>query len=75
MVLQITLAFVSLYNLMGWSAFVGVAIMIFSIPLNTCEYMLQLRGRFLMGCSYREDPQEDAGATNEEQGQEDQVDE
>ncbi|KAI0065635.1 metal resistance protein YCF1 [Artomyces pyxidatus] len=33
--LQITLAFVSLYNLLGWSAFVGVAIMIFSIPLNT----------------------------------------
>ncbi|KAF8548045.1 P-loop containing nucleoside triphosphate hydrolase protein [Imleria badia] len=32
---QITLAFVSLYNLLGWSAFVGVAIMIFSIPLNT----------------------------------------
>ncbi|KAG6375249.1 ABC transporter type 1, transmembrane domain-containing protein [Boletus reticuloceps] len=32
---QITLAFVSLYNLLGWSAFVGVAIMILSIPLNT----------------------------------------
>ncbi|KAG8218162.1 P-loop containing nucleoside triphosphate hydrolase protein [Butyriboletus roseoflavus] len=32
---QITLAFVSLYSLLGWSAFVGVAIMIFSIPLNT----------------------------------------
>ncbi|KAI9460421.1 P-loop containing nucleoside triphosphate hydrolase protein [Boletus coccyginus] len=32
---QITLAFVSLYNLLGWSAFVGVAIMVFSIPLNT----------------------------------------
>ncbi|CAE6455011.1 unnamed protein product [Rhizoctonia solani] len=33
--LQITLAFVSLYNLLGWSAFVGVAIMIVSLPLNT----------------------------------------
>ncbi|RDB20896.1 Metal resistance protein YCF1 [Hypsizygus marmoreus] len=33
--LQITLAFVSLYNLLGWSAFVGVGIMVFSIPLNT----------------------------------------
>ncbi|KAF5362251.1 hypothetical protein D9756_002523 [Leucocoprinus leucothites] len=33
--LQITLAFVSLYSLLGWSAFVGVAIMVFSIPLNT----------------------------------------
>lgn len=32
---QITLAFVSLYNILGWSAFVGVAIMIVSIPLNT----------------------------------------
>ncbi|KAJ3561287.1 hypothetical protein NP233_g10282 [Leucocoprinus birnbaumii] len=33
--LQIILAFVSLYNLLGWAAFVGVAIMIISIPLNT----------------------------------------
>ncbi|KAF7790029.1 hypothetical protein EIP86_000977 [Pleurotus ostreatoroseus] len=32
---QITLAFVSLYQILGWPAFVGVAIMIFSIPLNT----------------------------------------
>ncbi|KAL1943159.1 hypothetical protein VTO73DRAFT_4830 [Trametes versicolor] len=32
---QITLAFVSLYNILGWPAFVGVAIMIVSIPLNT----------------------------------------
>ncbi len=29
------LAFVSLYNIMGWPAFVGVAVMIVSIPLNT----------------------------------------
>ncbi|KAF8074805.1 multidrug resistance-associated ABC transporter [Lyophyllum atratum] len=33
--LQITLAFISLYSLLGWAAFVGVGIMIFSIPLNT----------------------------------------
>ncbi|KAL0574610.1 hypothetical protein V5O48_007360 [Marasmius crinis-equi] len=32
---QITLAFVSLYNLLGWPAFVGVAIMVLSVPLNT----------------------------------------
>jgi len=32
---QVTLAFISLYNLLGWAAFVGVAIMIFSVPLNT----------------------------------------
>jgi len=31
------LAFISLYNLLGWAAFVGVAIMIISIPLNTCK--------------------------------------
>ena len=34
-VCQITLAFVSLYNIIGWPAFVGVAIMVISIPLNT----------------------------------------
>ncbi|CAE7095301.1 unnamed protein product [Rhizoctonia solani] len=33
--IQITLAFVSLYNLLGWPAFVGVAIMVISLPLNT----------------------------------------
>lgn len=33
--LQITLAFVSLYNLLGWPAFVGVGVMVVSIPLNT----------------------------------------
>ncbi|KAG8218181.1 multidrug resistance-associated protein 1 [Butyriboletus roseoflavus] len=32
---QLILAFVSLYSLLGWSAFVGVVIMFFSIPLNT----------------------------------------
>jgi len=32
---QITLAFISLYNILGWAAFAGIAIMIFSIPLNT----------------------------------------
>ncbi|KAH9852113.1 metal resistance protein YCF1 [Lenzites betulinus] len=32
---QITLAFISLYKILGWPAFVGIAIMIFSIPLNT----------------------------------------
>jgi ATP-binding cassette, subfamily C (CFTR/MRP), member 1 len=31
---QIILAFISLYRLLGWPAFVGVAIMVFSIPLN-----------------------------------------
>jgi hypothetical protein len=35
--LQIVLAFISLYNLLGWPAFVGVAVMVFSIPINTGE--------------------------------------
>ncbi|GAC94098.1 multidrug resistance-associated ABC transporter [Pseudozyma hubeiensis SY62] len=34
-VFQMTLAFVSLYNLLGWPSFVGVAIMVVSVPLNT----------------------------------------
>jgi len=33
--IKVTLTFISLYNLLGWAAFVGVAIMIFSVPLNT----------------------------------------
>lgn len=32
---QIMLAFISLYNIMGWPAFVGVGVMVVSIPLNT----------------------------------------
>ncbi|KAG6330747.1 hypothetical protein ID866_8342 [Astraeus odoratus] len=34
-IILIIVAFVSLYDLLGFSAFVGVAIMIFSVPLNT----------------------------------------
>ncbi|KAJ7050501.1 multidrug resistance-associated ABC transporter [Mycena amicta] len=33
--LQISLAFISLYNLIGWACFVGVAIMIASMPITT----------------------------------------
>ncbi|KAJ7248513.1 P-loop containing nucleoside triphosphate hydrolase protein [Mycena rebaudengoi] len=33
--IQITLVFISLYNFLGLSAFVGVAVMILSIPLST----------------------------------------
>ncbi|KAF7294499.1 hypothetical protein MKEN_01442500 [Mycena kentingensis (nom. inval.)] len=33
--LQITLAFISLYNLLGWACFVGVGVMILSMPLTT----------------------------------------
>jgi ABC-type multidrug transport system fused ATPase/permease subunit len=32
---QIVLAFVLLYRLVGWQAFVGVGVMVFSLPLNT----------------------------------------
>lgn len=31
---QIIIAFVSLYNLLGWQAFVGVAIMVVTLPVN-----------------------------------------
>ncbi|KAJ3484887.1 hypothetical protein NLI96_g5332 [Meripilus lineatus] len=42
---QITLAFISLYNILGWSAFVGVGVMVFSIPLNTtiARYMKRMQ--------------------------------
>jgi ATP-binding cassette, subfamily C (CFTR/MRP), member 1 len=42
---QITVAFISLYQLLGWPAFVGVAIMIVSVPLNTliASYMKKLQ--------------------------------
>lgn len=33
--LQIILAFISLYNLLGWQSFVGVGVMIVSLPINT----------------------------------------
>ncbi|KAJ7634168.1 P-loop containing nucleoside triphosphate hydrolase protein [Mycena polygramma] len=32
---QITLAFVSLYNLLGWASFVGIGVMVLSLPLST----------------------------------------
>ena len=43
-VFQMVLAFVSLYNLLGWPSFVGVAIMVVSIPINTAlaRYMRSL---------------------------------
>ncbi|EPQ30424.1 uncharacterized protein PFL1_01950 [Pseudozyma flocculosa PF-1] len=44
---QITLAFVSLYNLLGWSSMVGVAIMVVAVPLNTmlARYLRKLSER------------------------------
>lgn len=46
-VFQMTLAFVSLYNLLGWPSFVGVGIMVVSVPLNTAlaRYMRSLSER------------------------------
>jgi ABC-type multidrug transport system fused ATPase/permease subunit len=32
---QIVLAFISLYSLLGWSAFIGVAVMVILAPVNT----------------------------------------
>ena len=40
---QIILAFVSLYNLLGWSAFCGVAVMLVSLPLNAAIARYQKR--------------------------------
>lgn len=60
----------SLYNLLGWSAFVGVAIMIFSVPLNTCKiWPLNFVRYSEFYYSYCEGPEEDARATNEKQRQ------
>ncbi|WFD36272.1 hypothetical protein MCUN1_003150 [Malassezia cuniculi] len=46
-VFQICLAFISLYRLLGWSAFVGVAIMFVSLPLNMylAQYMRNLSAK------------------------------
>ncbi|KAJ7623378.1 P-loop containing nucleoside triphosphate hydrolase protein [Roridomyces roridus] len=41
--LQICLAFISLYNLLGWASFVGVGIMVLSIPLTTFIARIQKR--------------------------------
>ncbi|KAF9054322.1 metal resistance protein YCF1 [Panaeolus papilionaceus] len=41
--LQITLAFISLYSLLGWASFVGIAIMLLSIPTNT--WVARMSGR------------------------------
>lgn len=42
---QIALAFISLYNLLGWPAFVGVAIMAGSLPVSTiiAKYLKKLQ--------------------------------
>jgi ABC-type multidrug transport system fused ATPase/permease subunit len=38
---RITLAFISLYNMLGWSAFGGAAVVLLSIPLNIALARLQ----------------------------------
>ena len=38
---QIILAFVSLYNLVGWQAFMGVAVMVISVSSLTCNVQRQ----------------------------------
>ncbi len=44
---QIVLAFVSLYNLVGWQAFMGVAVMVISVS------HFQLTGAHLISPSYQ----------------------
>lgn len=48
-VFQITIAFISLYNLLGWSAFVGVGIMVVSLPMNTvlATYLRKLSAKMM----------------------------
>ncbi|KAK8865675.1 hypothetical protein IAR55_000820 [Kwoniella newhampshirensis] len=40
---QILLAFISLYRLVGWQAFMGVAVMVISLPVNTLITRLNKR--------------------------------
>ncbi|KAK4053428.1 hypothetical protein OIV83_001593 [Microbotryomycetes sp. JL201] len=40
---QLTLAFISLYNLLGWTMFVGVAVMIASMPLTALIARIQTK--------------------------------
>ncbi|ORY80748.1 P-loop containing nucleoside triphosphate hydrolase protein, partial [Leucosporidium creatinivorum] len=42
-IFQITLAFISLYNLLGWTMLVGVAVMIASMPLTAMIARIQTR--------------------------------
>lgn len=42
---QICLAFVLLYRLVGWQAFVGVAVMVISLPINTYLSKIQKRNQ------------------------------
>lgn len=46
---QIILAFVSLYNLCGWQAFMGVGVMVISLPVNTfiAKYNKKLQQRLM----------------------------
>lgn len=42
-IFQMTLAFVSLYQLIGWQMFVGVGVMVLSFPINAAIARLQTR--------------------------------
>ncbi|GAA6005323.1 hypothetical protein JCM10207_002938 [Rhodosporidiobolus poonsookiae] len=42
-IFQITLAFISLYNLLGWTMLVGVAVMVLSMPLTAAIARVQTR--------------------------------
>ncbi|KAH9830264.1 metal resistance protein YCF1 [Rhodofomes roseus] len=52
---QITLAFISLYRILGWSAFVGVAIMVFLLPFNTLivRFLKRLQERLMKDRDHR----------------------
>ncbi|TFY62797.1 hypothetical protein EVJ58_g3647 [Rhodofomes roseus] len=52
---QITLAFISLYRILGWSSFVGVAIMVFLLPFNTLivRFLKRLQERLMKDRDHR----------------------
>ena len=70
---QITLAFVSLYNLLGWSSFVGVAIMVrcaLTIPMIADRQVLDLLDT--IECIHRQGSEEAPAETNGVERQEDE---
>lgn len=72
---QVTLAFISLYDLLGWSAFVGVAIMVRSVLLDlttadqgTSDLVNAIEH------THRSHSEESPAETDEVEGQEDKDD-
>lgn len=71
---QMTLAFISLYQLIGWQMFVGVGVMVLSFPINAIiarsAIFFGYRAFSGMLKSSEQAPDPHAESTNEEQGSE-----